>query len=217
MHAVGALRWVTIANARGHTDMRIHRSRVRKGSHRSTAVVRRPNKAPLLRREVKTMFLSLAAGTIMVAGSVAYDHAVSAQTRAFLVPQEISRDRILSHDAEPFTTMLLDLENQDMRAASLKPFPREYLKLRSEEEGLNYRLLDRIAYCESKWRMVKNSRSSAYGYFQIIDGTERLTNAYQEGHRKEDPYANIDMAIHLYEKYGTIPWASSRPCWAMYQ
>lgn len=163
------------------------------------------------------MFLSLIAGTVMVAGSLLYEHAVSAQTRDILMPPSSAREYVLSHNAEPLNSMLLDLENQDVSAMTLMPFPREYLKLRAEEEGLNYPLLDRIAYCESKWRMVKNARSSAYGYFQIVDGTERLTAAFKDGDRKEDPYANIDMAIHLYQKYGTIPWESSRSCWGSYQ
>jgi hypothetical protein len=61
--------------------------------------------------------------------------------------------------------------------------------------------------------MVQNKKSTAYGYFQILDGTERLTPQYRAGLRKTDPYVNIDMAIFLYGKYGTIPWMESRICW----
>ncbi len=73
--------------------------------------------------------------------------------------------------------------------------------------------LDAIATCESQWRMVKNATSSAYGYFQILDSTERTTPQYKEGQRKFDPYANVDMAIWLYEQYGTNPWNESKGCW----
>jgi hypothetical protein len=61
--------------------------------------------------------------------------------------------------------------------------------------------------------MVKNATSSAYGYFQIIDGTERTTPQYALGRRKFDPYTNIDMGLYLYETRGTNPWNESKGCW----
>lgn len=91
--------------------------------------------------------------------------------------------------------------------------PKEYLYLQASSHGLDYELLHQIAYCESHWRMVKNAGSSAYGFFQIIDRTERYTPQFKAGGRKYDPFTNIDMAVYLNDKYGTFPWLESRPCW----
>ena len=93
------------------------------------------------------------------------------------------------------------------------PPPREYLEQQCEERGCDFALLDSIIFCESTWRMVKNSQSSAYGYFQIIDGTERTTPQYKAGERKFDPYTNIDMGLYLFETRGTNPWNESKHCW----
>ncbi len=95
----------------------------------------------------------------------------------------------------------------------LLPSPREYLRQRCEENRVDFAILDSIVYCESNWRMVKNSSSTAYGYFQILDGTEQTTPMYAEGRRKYDPYTNIDMGIFLYQRDGWYPWAESRHCW----
>jgi len=88
-----------------------------------------------------------------------------------------------------------------------------YLKKRSDELGLPYTLLNRIIECESTWIMQKNKLSSAYGYFQIIDGTEKTTPQYKSGLRKFDPYVNIDMGIWLYQQRGSQPWNASKHCW----
>lgn len=95
--------------------------------------------------------------------------------------------------------------------------PRGYLYKVATERGLDYRLLERIAHCESGWRMVRNAGSSAYGYFQILDATEKHTPQYKEGRRKFDPHTNIDMAVYLYERYGTMPWNESKKCWGWYE
>lgn len=91
--------------------------------------------------------------------------------------------------------------------------PKEYLYERATELHLDYDLLSRIAFCESNWRMVQNNHSSAYGFFQIIDGTERYTPSYKAGGRKYDAQDNIDMGVYLYDRYGLSPWVSSKPCW----
>jgi len=93
------------------------------------------------------------------------------------------------------------------------PTPNQYLATICHEPDCDLTLLNTIISCESGWRMVKNSRSTAFGYFQIIDGTERTTPQYAEGQRKFDPYANLDMGLYLYETRGTNPWVSSRSCW----
>ncbi len=93
------------------------------------------------------------------------------------------------------------------------PPSKEYLRQRCAELGLPFELLDRIVQCESTWRMVGNPFSSAFGYFQIIDGTERGTPQYAEGLRKTDPITNIEMGLFLYQKHGTSPWLASKNCW----
>lgn len=94
------------------------------------------------------------------------------------------------------------------------PEPREYLRQGCEKlKNCDFALLDAIIECESNWRMVKNATSSAYGYFQIIDATERTTPQYKQGERKFDAYTNIDMGLYLYSRYGSSPWNESRKCW----
>lgn len=106
-----------------------------------------------------------------------------------------------------------DLQEYYLAKASTFTPPREYLRIRAAEEGLDYKKLDHIIRCESGWRMVKNARSSAFGYFQIIDGTEKTTPQYQAGLRKTDPYVNIDMGIYLYKRHSWLPWVESKSCW----
>ena len=75
--------------------------------------------------------------------------------------------------------------------------------------------MDKIGSCESGWRMVKNPTSSAFGIFQIIDSTERMTPQYAAGLRKTDPYVNVDMAYWLMtEGGGSSHWYPSEPCWS---
>ncbi len=109
-----------------------------------------------------------------------------------------------------------DIESNNLQMAQAMVLPKEYLRTRATEEGFDFQLLDRIVWCESHWRMIKNSRSSAYGYFQILDGTERTTPQYKSGLSKKDPLVNIDMGLYLYETRGTSPWNESRRCWGRY-
>ncbi len=105
------------------------------------------------------------------------------------------------------------LENETAFVLEAYKQPKEYLYDRATELNLDYDLLSRIAFCESNWRMVPNAHSSAYGFFQIIDGTERYTPSYKDGERKYDAQANIDMGVYLYNRYGLRPWNESKPCW----
>ncbi len=91
--------------------------------------------------------------------------------------------------------------------------PREYLRAMCQEPDCDFLLLDSIVTCESRWRMVQNSISSAYGYFQILDSTEATTDPFKEGERKYNPYSNIDMGIYLYDTRGSNPWNESKHCW----
>lgn len=98
-------------------------------------------------------------------------------------------------------------------SVSQKFYPRAYLARQCKEPDCDFALLDSIAWCESKWQMVGNPTSTAFGYFQILDGTERTTPQYVVGGSKYNPSDNIDMGVFLYERDSWYPWLSSRPCW----
>lgn len=164
---------------------------------------------------IRTMFVSLAVGTAGVFASGFYYIHVAEATRPFLEAQFV--EPVVASalpDSSPFVSVVRDLEETEKTTTVIKPPPREYLRIRSGEYGYDGNLLNDIAYCESKWRMVPNSKSTAFGYFQILDGTERMTPQYALGMRKDDPYANIDMALWLYGKFGTLPWLESKGCWS---
>ena len=155
------------------------------------------------------MFIALAIGSIGLFGSMFYYIHVAQATAPILdaSPSTVSNGLMQGS----FAHAVRDLESQ--RAGMDLVPPREYLRDRAEAAGVDYALLNKIAYCESKWRMKENPQSTASGYFQILDGTEKLTPQFAAGLRKTDPYVNIDMAIFLYGKYGTIPWTESQDCW----
>lgn len=92
--------------------------------------------------------------------------------------------------------------------------PKTYLYEHCKFPDCDPLLLETIAFCESGWKMVKNSGSTASGYFQILDSTEKTTPQYKEGERKTDPSTNIDMGIFLFESRGWQPWYPSRHCWS---
>src|SRR5689334_9932506 len=128
-----------------------------------------------------------------------------------VMPRKVKRHRWrLALVATTAGSSLMSLNMAGMFLLQADPFappayvpplePREYLAQECQKLDYDCTLLDTIAFCESSWHMVQNSRSSAYGYFQIIDSTERTTPQYAEGRRKYDPYTNIDMALYLYGK-----------------
>jgi hypothetical protein len=187
-----------------------HESRVTR--RKSLIQTKKAAKTRGLHPYVRTMFLSLGIGTAMLLASTLYYVQVSAATAPFL------EGKLITHEAASVmastTTIGMDQNaNVDENGVPVKPFPREYLRKRAAEKGFDADLLEKIAHCESNWRMVKNRKSTAVGFFQILDGTEKLTPQFKNGLSKDDPYVNIDMALALYEKYGTIPWYESRDCW----
>jgi hypothetical protein len=91
--------------------------------------------------------------------------------------------------------------------------PRTYLAKHCKAPDCDFLFLDNVAWCESKWSMVPNSTSSAFGYFQILEGTEQTTSTWREGGSRMNPRDNIEMGIELYERDGIFPWMESRPCW----
>jgi hypothetical protein len=167
---------------------------------------------------IRTMFLSLAIGTAGVLASMVYYIHIARATEQLLYQDasgRITAEIALGSVNGTFIGLIQDLEEQRTDAGGALPIPpKEYLRLRTEQSGVDYDLLNDIAFCESHWRMVQNKKSTAFGYFQILDGTEKLTPQYKKGLRKTDPYANIDMAISLLQKYGTEPWTESKPCWS---
>jgi hypothetical protein len=168
-------------------------------------------KSRILHPYVRTAFLSLGVGTAMFLASTLYYVRVSAATAPFLEGRMITREAASAVTTS--TTVGLDQNAEDADGVPAKAFPRAYLREQAAQKGFDADLLEKIAHCESNWRMVKNKKSTATGFFQILDGTERLTPQYKDGLSKDDPYVNIDMALALYEKYGTIPWYESRECW----
>jgi len=103
--------------------------------------------------------------------------------------------------------------DENLQFAEAATTPKQYLWEQTQKRGMDYDLLYTIIDCESRWRMVKNDTSTAYGFFQILDRTEKYTPQYTRGERKFDPFTTIDMGIYLYTKYGTSPWQESRKCW----
>jgi len=157
------------------------------------------------------MLLTLAVGTVGVLGSLLYYARVSAATAPFLEGRAVMAASAAGIATS--TQIGLDVAGASNGSVPTKPFPRAYLRAKAAEYGFDAELLERIAHCESNWRMVKNEKSTATGFFQILDGTERLTPQFKEGLSKDDPYVNIDMALALYAKYGVIPWYKSQACW----
>lgn len=91
--------------------------------------------------------------------------------------------------------------------------PRTYLAKQCKAPDCDFSFLDNVAWCESKWQMVPNASSSAFGYFQILEGTEQTTDTWKNGGSRMKPRDNIKMGIELYERDGIFPWLESRPCW----
>lgn len=174
-------------------------------------LVRRPKR---LHPYMRTMFLSLIIGSILVFWSAIYYVEVDAATAPLLSAKKVTFAQATNLMNTPFVDLVQVLEAQDVDGVDVKPLPRDYLRVKAKEKGYDFELLNKIASCESGWRMIQNRRSTAFGYFQIIDGTERITPQYKAGLSKTDPYANIDMAIYLYGSQGTLPWLASRRCWA---
>lgn len=78
----------------------------------------------------------------------------------------------------------------------------------------------KIAYCESRNRQFdKNGsvirgvvNSKDVGIFQINE-KYHLSDSKKMGLNIHTVEGNLDYAEYLYEKQGTRPWNSSKPCW----
>jgi soluble lytic murein transglycosylase-like protein len=76
-------------------------------------------------------------------------------------------------------------------------------------------VLSKIAFCESSNNnLATNPNSTAKGKYQIIDGTRELvekhTGKTYDLFNEED---SLEVALWLYERYGTKPWKASEACW----
>jgi len=81
-------------------------------------------------------------------------------------------------------------------------------------------IMRKIAYCESRNRQfdkdgsvirgVVNSRD--VGIFQINE-KYHLSDSKKMGLNIHTVEGNLEYAKYLYEKQGTRPWNSSKPCW----
>ncbi len=202
---------VEVESLYAHRPVTSHQSPVTRKN--APARVKKTLKIKGVHPYVRTMFLSLGAGTALLLASTLYYVRVSAATAPFLEGQMVTKESAAAVVVTTSTDVGLETADASDVGVPIKPFPRAYLRTKAKEKGFDPDLLERIAHCESSWRMVKNQKSTAVGFFQILDGTERLTPQYKNGLSKEDPYVNIDMALALYEKYGTIPWYESRDCW----
>lgn len=81
-------------------------------------------------------------------------------------------------------------------------------------------IMQKIAYCESRNRQFDNDgsvirgvvNSKDVGIFQINE-KYHLSDSQKMGINIHTVDGNMKYAKYLYEKQGTRPWNSSRPCW----
>ncbi len=85
-------------------------------------------------------------------------------------------------------------------------------------------IMSRIAYCESRYRHL-NPDGSIFRGRQVKEdiGVMQVNLTYHEATAKKmniNLYSlngNLEYARALYEKQGTTPWDSSKPCWGKYE
>lgn len=81
-------------------------------------------------------------------------------------------------------------------------------------------IMAQIAWCESRFRHLTPEGEIFRGVVNKSDIGVMQINTYYHGAKadelKIDLYSlrgNLEYAKYLYEKEGTTPWNSSRPCW----
>lgn len=80
-------------------------------------------------------------------------------------------------------------------------------------------VMDRVKMCESGGNPnAKNKNSTASGSYQILQSTwnyegKKLWGSL-EGKDIFNPKDNEELAVYLFEKYGTSPWLESKACWS---
>ncbi len=99
------------------------------------------------------------------------------------------------------------------------PEPREYLWQVVGYDHEFFDLADRIIIAESGWKPdIKNASSSASGLFQFLDSTfeHYCIEYYQfavDMNQKNNPYIQIDCAIHMIADGGLRHWSESEHLW----
>jgi hypothetical protein len=95
---------------------------------------------------------------------------------------------------------------------SLSGYVREYFK--------DDPIMAEIAYCESRFRHLTKDGEIFRGKVNKSDIGVMQINTYYHRDAAEkldiDLYSlngNLEYAQYLYEKEGTVPWNSSKPCW----
>ena len=81
-------------------------------------------------------------------------------------------------------------------------------------------IMQKIAYCESRNRQFDKDgsvirgvvNSKDVGIFQINE-RYHLSDSQKMGINIHTVEGNLEYAKYLYEKQGTRPWNSSKPCW----
>jgi hypothetical protein len=85
-------------------------------------------------------------------------------------------------------------------------------------------IMAEIARCESRFtqfgkdgQVVKNPTSTAVGVFQIMASIHDTFADQKLGLDIWSLQGNAAYARYIYERQGTVPWNSSKPCWSKSQ
>jgi hypothetical protein len=154
----------------------------------------------------------LAAGIAIIVGAV-----VAGATAIALTPdpqtQTIYRDRhVVNTVTAPPVTLPPVVETRTVYVERADRSDRP--KAQPKASGGFTPLQLKIRWCESRDNYkAQNSRSSASGAWQFIDGTWRSVTGLP-GSAKDYDKATQDAAFRkLFAASGTRPWAASRGCW----
>lgn len=98
---------------------------------------------------------------------------------------------------------------------SLSAYVREYF----EDDPI----MAEIAWCESRFRHLNKDGEIFRGVVNKSDIGVMQINTYYHGEKADELgidlyslYGNLAYAKYLYEKEGTVPWNSSKPCWGKF-
>ncbi|MBA2706119.1 MAG: transglycosylase family protein [Blastocatellia bacterium] len=76
-------------------------------------------------------------------------------------------------------------------------------------------ILIKIRQCESRGNyQAQNSRSTASGAYQFIDGTWANYKGYQKAKHAPN-HIQDEKALLTYQRSGTTPWNASKQCWGI--
>ena len=115
----------------------------------------------------------------------------------------------------------LESEITEASNTDLKPISRLAYPLMEAPKSLPVPvILDRIAWCESKGKHYDEHAEVLRGNVNPYDiGKYQINIRYWGNEAQKLGYdifseeGNEDMAIAMYEKYGTKPWYWSKKCW----